>query len=126
MTMTTNSEKLLLEDGGVGLTHLVYLTQEGTLSNTCIGTGTCMSYGDIQVCVDDADDAQTKWWRCCSRKLNMNKTNGVKLSHAKGISKRISEVSFCVDYKMICIFHICVSLSHNFGVIPCSTTVINI
>ncbi|XP_069128415.1 LOW QUALITY PROTEIN: focal adhesion kinase 1-like [Argopecten irradians] len=81
-------------EGGVNLTQLVYLTQDGTLANTCIGTGTCMSYGDIQVCMDDIDnDGQNKWWRCCRRKIKMNKTSNVRLSHAKGISKRISEIA---------------------------------
>ncbi|XP_021343131.1 focal adhesion kinase 1-like isoform X2 [Mizuhopecten yessoensis] len=90
--MTTTSDKS--EEGGVSLTHLVYLTQDGTLANTCMGTGTCMSYGDIQVCTDDINnDAQNKWWRCCRRKIRMNKTSNVKLTHAKGISKRISEIA---------------------------------
>ena len=63
---------------GVGLPHLVYLTHEGTLSNACV-----LGSKDT-----DQDSLDQNWDSCCCGKL----TKTMKLSHAKGISKRLSEV----------------------------------
>lgn len=65
---------------GVGLPHLVYLTHESTLSDVCA----------IRSKELDQESEDHKWWDscCCGGRFTKN----MKLSHAKGISKRLSEV----------------------------------
>ncbi|KAK3091583.1 hypothetical protein FSP39_020953 [Pinctada imbricata] len=78
---------------GVGLPHLVYLTHEGTLNNICVHTPYSGS-GVIEVFdAPENQDPPRGWWSscfCCSCGF-LNKR--MKLSHAKGISKRLSEIA---------------------------------
>nr|XP_011413792.2 focal adhesion kinase 1 isoform X9 [Crassostrea gigas] len=72
--------------GDVGLPHLVYLTHEGTLTSICTHRPVLQSY--------DTDQTSTQrcwgWlYSCCC--CHFNRT--MKLSHAKGISKRLSEIA---------------------------------
>ena len=72
---------------GLGLNHLVYLTHDGTLSDVCVVNKVTKE----ALFVEDVDvEPADVWWGCCCRRV----TKTMKLSHAKGISKRISEVNF--------------------------------
>ncbi|XP_076085718.1 focal adhesion kinase 1-like isoform X5 [Mytilus galloprovincialis] len=65
---------------GVGLPHLVYLTHEGTLSNVCV----------IGSKDSDQEYSDLNWWdSCCCGRISKN----MKLTHAKGISKRLSGIA---------------------------------
>ncbi|XP_078319037.1 focal adhesion kinase 1-like isoform X5 [Crassostrea virginica] len=82
----TNSSKTSYPIGDVGLPHLVYLTHEGTLTSICTHRPALPSY----------ETAQTPAQRCFGWLLScccchLNRT--MKLSHAKGISKRLSEIA---------------------------------
>lgn len=82
--------------GDVGLPHLVYLTHEGTLTSICTHRPVLQSY--------DTDQTSTQrcwgWlYSCCC--CHFNRT--MKLSHAKGISKRLSEVYRSVYNCMLCV-----------------------
>lgn len=81
--------------GDVGLPHLVYLTHEGTLTSICTHRPVLQSY--------DTDQTSTQrcwgWlYSCCC--CHFNRT--MKLSHAKGISKRLSEVYRSLYDRMLC------------------------
>lgn len=82
--------------GDVGLPHLVYLTHEGTLTSICTHRPVLQSY--------DTDQTSTQrcwgWlYSCCC--CHFNRT--MKLSHAKGISKRLSEVYRSLYDHMLCV-----------------------
>ncbi|XP_056017627.1 focal adhesion kinase 1-like isoform X4 [Ostrea edulis] len=82
----TNSSKNAYPLGDVGLPQLVYLTHEGTLTSICTHRPVRQSYDT------DQTSSQRCWgwfYSCCC--CHFNRT--MKLSHAKGISKRLSEIA---------------------------------
>ncbi|XP_062622322.1 focal adhesion kinase 1-like isoform X3 [Saccostrea cucullata] len=85
MTNSTNSSKTTYPIGDVGLPHLVYLTHEGTLTSICTHRPPPQTYEG------DQTSSQRCWgwlYSCCCCHFKT-----MKLSHAKGISKRLSEIA---------------------------------